>query len=189
MKLGDRAGRARLRKDAQARRRAASHREHAPQKGNAEDRGGGHGIEKRNHGLEEHEHPHDAHDHQRALQERRPHQALHASLHDVELELGTAFERDEGERQRVDPGEVHHAVMIDELEHVRPCHDAGEKVAGEVRDLDGLDELAHQRPHEQQESDRGNGADAFVDLGDCARRQKEKGEEKGEHTRLDDSVP
>src|SRR5262249_19540441 len=120
-----------------------------------------------------------------ALEKRRPQEAPRALLHELELELRAALERDEREGERVDAREPLDRVVIDEAQDVRSGDDPREQIAGEVRHPEHLDELAHERPGEEQKAHRRDRRRAVVDVLEDAGRAEEQASDDHEEDGLE----
>ena len=140
----ERGPRARVCEDRERRRGAARDVQHALQERNARD--GGDRLRARERQERRHcgEHGSRPDEDQRALGERRRGQRSNAALHEIELELRPAGERDESERERVERLQSLHRFDIDQFQHVRPRDDPNGEIRREVRDLHVFEHLTHE---------------------------------------------
>ena len=60
-------------------------------------------------------------------------------------------------------------VLVDELQGIGARRDAGDQVAGQVRQAERREQLAQERAREEQEADGGDGPEAALRLGHDAR--------------------
>ena len=142
-------------------------------------------LREGNVGREQDEGGGNQHHHHHALRGKGPGHAARDLSQRRYAELGAARQRDQGQRQRVDLGQLRDGVVIDEVEHVRTADDARQQVAGEVRQAERLEQLAQQGAAEQQEADRGNLFQPRRELRAKARRPVQEAEHDRERQRLD----
>ena len=79
-----------------------------------------------------------------------------ALLNGGDIELRSAGERDERQREGVDGREALHRLLVDDAQHVRARRDAGHEVPRQVRQAERGEQLDRQRPREKQKADRGD---------------------------------